>query len=397
MRQQRLISKILLLFIVIAAIAYGFWPEPVIVDSAIVQKAPLTVTVEEEGKTRVIDRFVISAPMTAYARRIDYSVGDSVVRKDSLVELEPLRSSILDARSRGEAQARVDASRSALRAAEQSAQATKADLDYAQQELKRMEILKQQKTISQEKFDLAKTALRRLEANYRSAVFAVEVAKFKLAEAQKTLDYSSERSEEGELEKHFVNSPVNGKILKIHRKSEGVVKLGEPLLEIGDPKALEVAVDVLSVDAVKIHQGTHVIFTRWGGEGDLEGIVETVEPTGFTKVSALGVEEQRVNVIANIVSPYNKWEKLGDGYRVDAQFVIWHNDNILQVPSSSIFRNNEEWAVYKIENNKAKLTSINIAHSNGLQTEVTAGLKAGELVISYPDNTIVDGIRIRQR
>lgn len=388
--------NIILSLVIVAGLIYGFWPEAILVDTAKVVRGPLTVIVEEEGKTRVIDRFVISSPITAYARRIGYYVGDAVTQNDILVELEPLPSAILDPRSRAEAQARLEAARSAFRAAEQNAQAAKADLDYARQEVTRMEKLQKSRTIAEEKLDQARAAARRTEATYRSAIFDVEVTRFKLDEAQKTLEYSVANSDQ-KMEQHFVKSPVNGKILKIHRKSEGVVQLGEPLLEIGDPKALEVEVDVLSMDAVKIHPNSKVVFTRWGGEDTLEGIVDTVEPTGFTKVSALGVEEQRVNVIANITSPYEAWQRLGDGYRVDAGFIIWRGEGLLVIPASSLFRKNNQWAVFKIEQNRAKPVPVQIEHSNGLLTEIKAGLSEGDVIISYPDATIQEGTRVRAR
>lgn len=397
MKIGKLLYKFGLLSLLGLFLLYGFWPEPVKVDLYAVKKGALTVSVEEEGKTRVIDRFVISAPITAYLKRINLYVGNDIKSNDILAELEPLSSTILDPRARAEANARVDAARSALKASEQNAEATKADLDYARSEFARMEKLRQSKTISEEQLDQAKRALRRFEAHYRSAVFAVDVARFKLDEAQKTLQYSDEANGNNDLDKHLVKSPVNGKILKIHRKSEGVVKLGEPLLEIGDPKAIEVAVEVLSIDAVKIQPGMSVQFKRWGGDNILEGIVETVEPTGFTKVSALGVEEQRVNVIVNITSPYESWKKLGDGYRVDASFIIWQGDNLLLVPASSLFRKDDRWSVFKVVDNKAQIVPVKVGQSNGLTTEIQEGLKEQDIIIPYPDATVKQGVKVVSR
>lgn len=380
---------------IILFLIYGFWPEPIEVDIAIAKPGLLTVLVEEEGKTRVIDRFVVSAPVTAFAKRIEYKVGDEVSQNEVLVELEPSRSSILDPRSRAEAEARVEGASSALQAADQNVNATKADLDYAKTEYERKRKLLEGKTISQGEVDLSLSALRRLEAQYRSASFAVDVAKFKLKEAEKILQYSVGSKSEEEIEKYQIKSPVNGKILKIHHESEGIVTTGEPLIEIGDPKALEIQVDVLSEDAIKIHPETKVIFERWGGDYPLEGLVKRVEPTGFTKISALGVEEQRVLVISTITSPYEKWKKLGDGYRVDANFIIWEKNNIITVPSSSLFRKNNQWNLYRIVHNKAKLTPVEVGHSNGLSTEITQGLHDTDTIISYPDATIRDGKSVK--
>lgn len=374
---------------------YGFWPEPIEVDASQVSRTKLTISVEEEGKTRVIDRFIVSAPITAYARRVEFKVGDEVKQNDTLVELEPSRSSILDPRSRAEAQARVDGANSALLAAEQNVNATQADLEYAKSEFERKSKLLESKMIPQAELDLARAALKRLEAQSRSAAFVVQVAKFKLAEAQKMLEFSAGSTDSQKDEKLKVKSPVNGKILKVNHESEGMVTLGEPLIEIGDPKALEIEVDVLSEDAVKIHPGTKIIYERWGEEYPLEGEVKQVEPTGFTKISALGVEEQRVLVISAITTPYEKWKKLGEGYRIDARFIIWEKENVLTVPASSVFRKNDQWNVFKIVNGKAKLTQLEIGRSNGLQTEVIKGLQSGDWIINYPDLEVDDGRRVK--
>jgi len=194
-----------------------------------------------------------------------------------------------------------------------------------------------------------------------------------------------------------IKAPVNGRILKIDRKSEGVVNEGQALIEIGDPRALEVEVDVLSADAVRIRPGMPVIFERWGGEEDLKGKVRVIEPAGFTKISALGVEEQRVLVISDIVSPPEKWAELGDGYRVEASFILWEGPDVLQVPTSALFHYKVGWAVFVVRNNKAKLSTVNIGYNNGLSAEVLSGLVESDTVITHPDSSIGEGTRVRLR
>jgi len=194
--------------------------------------------------------------------------------------------------------------------------------------------------------------------------------------------------------KVLIKSPVNGHVLKINHESEGVVQAGETLVEIGDPKMLEVEVDVLSADAVRISPGTPVLFERWGGKEPLKGKVRVVEPTGFTKISALGVEEQRVLVISDIISPMEKWTQLGDGYRVEAGFILWEAEGVLQVPSSALFRYENGWAVFVMKNKKALLRKVKLGRRNGLNAQVTSGLIEGNTVITHPDSSIEDGTSV---
>jgi HlyD family secretion protein len=228
----------------------------------------------------------------------------------------------------------------------------------------------------------------------RSAEFAVEVAHYELEAAQTALQYSFGSDEDASLETVALRAPIASRVLQIHRESEGVLATGEALLEIGDPAALEVAVDVLSADAVRIQPGTRVELLRWGGSQVLEAVVRTTEPTGFTHISALGVEEQRVWVIADLVSPRSDWEQLGDGYRVEARFILWHADDVLQVPTSALFRHNDSWAVFTIDAGKARLTMVSTGRGNGLVTQIVNGIVAGERVILHPDDRIADGVRV---
>ncbi|MCU0834188.1 MAG: efflux RND transporter periplasmic adaptor subunit [Chromatiaceae bacterium] len=376
----RVLGLLSLALLVIAGLAWGFWPRPLVVDAALVREAPLTVTVDEEGRTRVKDRFVISAPVAGYLRRIQLEVGDPVTWDQVLACLEPSPSPVLDPRSRAEAEARVSRAQAALRMAE---------------ERNRMEELRRERTVPQQELDEARSRDRQAGANLRSARFAVEVARFELAAAQTALEYADGGGDERKPVP--LRAPVNGSVLKLLRKSEGVVRAGEPLIEVGDPMALEVEVDLLSADAVRVHPGTQVRLERWGGEGTLDALVRTVEPVGFTKVSALGVEEQRVWVIADLTSPHERWEALGDGYRVEASFVLWHGEQVLQIPTSALFRRGDGQAVFVIADGRARLRPVVTGQRAGLVAQVVEGLAAGETVITHPDDRIADGVRVSPR
>ena len=383
--------------VVLTLIGIGFIPRPVVVDTAIAMRGHMQVMIEEEGRTRVIDRFVISAPIAGFMRRIELNVGDEISKDQMVVHLEPLHSSALDPRSRAEAEARVSAAKAALLAAEKRVRAADADTRYAAEEHERLKKLFQSKIVSLEKYQLAQTAARRTQANLESAEFAVEVAKHELKAAEAAVRFSADSSKGVAPETVSISAPVKGRLLKIHHESEGVVNAGQALLEIGDTLSLEVEVDILSRDAVRIKPGMKVIFDHWGGEELIQGAVRTIEPVGFTKISALGVEEQRVLVISDLTSPVEQWQRLGDGYRVEAGFILWEGDNILQVPSSALFRHEDGWALFVIEDDEARLRVVEVGHRGGLVAEIASGLKAGEMVITHPGDNIADGIRVRQR
>ncbi|HEY9197786.1 MAG TPA: HlyD family efflux transporter periplasmic adaptor subunit [Gammaproteobacteria bacterium] len=381
----------------IAALIWGFMPRPVPVDTAAVTRGPLRVTVEEEGRTRVIDRYVISAPVAGYARRIELRVGDAVEQGQTLVKLEPLRSEVLDPRSRAAAEAKVAAAEAALQLAEQNARAAGSDANIARKEYERRKALAAEGRISREERDRAEASMQHTEATRRSSVFAVDVARHELEAARTALQHSAARAAGEDPEQVAVHAPISGRVLAIPRESEGVVASGQALLEIGDPTALEVEVEVLSADAVRIQPGTSVEFTRWGGDGVLQGAVRTIEPTGFTKISALGVEEQRVLVVADITSPPATWARLGDGYRVEAAFVLWENDRVLQVPSSALFRHGEGWAVFALDSGRARLHPVRIGHDNGFAAQIESGLEDGDQVIVHPSDAVTQDVRVAPR
>ena len=397
MKWRRRLGLLVFAAAVIAALVWGFMPKPVLVETQPAVRAPLQVTVEEEGKTRVVDRFVVSAPAAGFARRVELDVGDVVRRGHVLLTLDPLRSTVLDPRARAEAQARVAAAEAALKAAKENVDAAAADASYWKTQLARSRELHESGTISDEELNQAEADSRRTHANLRSAEFSVDVARHDLQAAQTALRHSAAQQAGKPAETVAVHAPVGGSVLKVLHESEGVVNAGDSLLEIGNARHLEVVVELLSADAVRTGPGTRVLLERWGGEHPLEGRVRTVEPFGFTKISALGVEEQRVLVIAGIVSPPQEWERLGDGYRVEAKFVLWEEDNVLQVPSSSLFRRGDEWAVFVVNAEHARLRTVQLGRRSGLTAQVLSGIEAGDLVITHPDDEIEDGLEVQPR
>jgi len=397
MNSSRTTIITLLGLVLLALLVWGFWPRPVLVESAVAVHAPLSVTVEEEGQTRVKDRFIISAPVAGYLQRSALEVGDAVTQGQTLALLEPLPPEVLDPRSRARAEAQVAAAQASIKGAEQQVTAARAEAGFARSDHARKQELQGGSLVSQGELEQAATRSRTADARLRSAEFAVEVARYELQAAETALQYSFGSDVGVEQETVALRAPVASRVLQIHRESEGVVATGEPLLEIGDPAALEVAVDVLSADAVRIQPGSKVQLLRWGGPQALEAIVRTVEPTGFTHISALGVEEQRVWVIADLVSPRSDWEQLGDGYRVEARFILWHEDNVLQVPASALFRHDGDWAAFTVDDGKAHLVTVSTGHGSGLVTQILDGIEAGEHVILHPDDRIAEGVRVVEK
>lgn len=393
---RRRITWFAVLLLIVAALGYGFRPQPRPVDVAAAMRGPMQVAIEEEGKTRVIDRYIITAPVAGTTCRVDLDVGDSVEKDEMLVNINPLPSQALDPRSRAEAEAKVAAAEAALLAAEQNVDSAHADAELAGKELKRLAPLAEQGHISQDRLDQAGAQKRSTVAALRSAEFAVDVARHELEAARTALRYTGNRSSNLE-DMVQVLAPVSGRILKLQHECEGVVTRGEPLLEIGDTRSLEIETDVLSADAVKIKPGMSVLYERWGGEKPLSGEVRRVEPVGFTKISALGVEEQRVLVISDITSPPEQWYTLGDGYRVESRFILWEDQDVLQIPASALFRSNGQWTLFVAQDNRARRRPVKVGQRNGLSAQILDGLKEGETVITHPDDTIEDGVRVKQR
>ncbi len=397
MQLRARIGITLLVLALAGALVYGFLPRAETVDIAPAVKGPLAVTIEEEGKTRVMERFVVSAPMSGYARRIVLRVGDAVKQGQVLVEIEPARSDALDPRSRVQAQAQVNAAQANVAAARENARAAAAQADLARQELQRTESLRTANFISEQALDKAHSEVSRTKAAHLASEHAINVARFELEMTRAALAKSSSLQTGKPAETLSVRAPVDAHVLKLVHESEGTVQAGQPLIEIGNPETLEVVVEVLSTHAVQIAPGSKVLLDRWGSSETLQGAVRMIEPAGFTKVSALGVEEQRVRVIADITSPREIWRRLGDSYRVEARFVVWEGADVLQIPASALFKFKQGWAVFIVENGRAKTQQVEIGQRAGLIVQVLSGIKAGDQIITHPDDKIADGGRVKVR
>ncbi len=392
MNRRRDILLAALVVLVVAAIGWlVLRPSPQPVSLATAERGPLAVTVEEEGRTRVRERYDVSAPVDGWSPRITLKAGDAVTGGEVLLALEPAPAAALDPRARAEAQAAVKRARAALEAEQARLEAARATAEYAQAEHQRLERLRIDDRISRSDVERAAAEARRAEAEVESARYAVDVARQEVAAAEARLQYAGHGDTPDRIP---VTAPVDGRVLAVHHESQGVVRAGQALLSIGNPESLEVVVEVLSVDAVRIEPGMPVRFHRWGGEAALAGVVRRVEPSGFTEVSALGVEEQRVRVIADITAPYDRWKGLGDAYRVEAEFILWEDGNVLQIPETAVFRHDGGHAVFVADGGVARLREISIGRRGGLDVQVTAGLEPGEQVVLQPGDAIEDGTRV---
>ena len=396
MRLRNILFSLLVGGALVVALVYGFRPQPVKVDMVVAESGPLTVTIVEEGRTRVVDRYIISAPVTGMMARVDFDVGDGVSAGDSLVTIHPLASTALDPRSRAQAQARLAVADAALKAAKEEVEKSRAQLALIQTRHKRVSNIVALKGLAQERLDEVESLVKQNRAGLKSAEFMVEVARYERQAALAVLKFSKTPATPGEVEKIVLKAPAGGRVLKLLQESAGVVNAGQPLLEIGDPQTIEVEVDLLSADAVRVQPGMHVLFSRWGGKNELSGVVKRVEPHGFTKISALGVEEQRVWVIVDFTEPSASLMRLGDGYRLEANFILWHDDAVLKVPGSSLFRLDDAWALFVVEEGSALQRQVEIGRRGGIYVEIVSGLKAGATVINHPGDTIVNGCQVRR-
>ncbi len=369
-------------------------PKPVPVDVARVEQGPMKVTVDEDGKARVKDRYVVSAPLTGRVARIELDPGDQVKQGDLLARIEPVASPLLDERSRSTAEARVSASSAAKRQTAAQVQRADASREFAKHEAERARSLAAEGALSKAQLEQSLLAERTAAAEAESARFAQRVADYEVLMAQAALGHLDKGKGAGD--QLVVPAPVSGRVLAVLNKSEGVVQPGTPLIEVGDPNALEIVADVLTSDAVKIQPGAVVTVDRWGGPA-IEGRVRLIEPSAFTRLSALGVEEQRVNIVIDLVAPPEQWAALGDGYRIEAHIVVWQSDAAVRVPASAVFRNGDAWAVYRVEGEVARLQTVQLGERTPSHVQIVEGLQAGTEVVLHPSDRIRDGVPVARR
>jgi HlyD family secretion protein len=382
---------------ILALITWALWPQPVPVDMAAIKRGPLEVTVEDEGITRIHDVYTVSSPILGKMLRSPREVGDMVVADKTLVaEIEPVAPTFLDVRSQRVNEAAVHAAQAAVDLAEAKIKEANSQLEFAKSDLRRAEELAASKTISARTLEKAKLDVDSAEAAVASAKATLEVRRRELESAKARLIQPGEANG-GERSAVQVRSPIDGVVLKIIAESEQVVQPGAPLIEIGNPADLEIAVDFLSRDAVRIKPGAPARIESWGGDKILNARVKRIEPTGFTKVSALGIEEQRVKVILDFTGPESEWRKLGHGYRVIARVVVWHHNDALQVPLGALFREGENWAVFVVADGRAQRRLVKIGQRNLHAARVLGGLKLGEQVVLHPSDRVHDRVRVEPR
>ena len=381
--------------IVLSAAVYAFLPKPIPVEVVRVARGPLQVTVDHEGRTRVKERYVISAPLSGRLLRVELHPGDPIRAKETLLaSIEPSDPALLDPRARAEAEARVKVAEAGKLRAIPILDRARAASEQAKTELDRAQKLYTTGVMSRQELDNAELKSKTADEELKAADFGAQIAAFELEQAQAVLSGGKNYAAGAPFEIH---SPINGELLRVFQESESFLQSGTRLMEIGDPRDLEMEIDVLSRDAVKIKPGDKVLVEHWGGDAPLLGRVRLIEPAAFLKISALGVEEQRVNVIADFVDSPEMYRALGDAYRIEARIVISEADNILKVPAAAIFRRGEEWAVFVAGRGRAVLRPVKIGRRNELEAEVLSGVSENETVLVHPSDRIQTMTRIRER
>lgn len=391
---RKKLLTVLIALVLLALLVVGLMPAPIPVSVTEVVRGPFAEVVEDEGRTRLRDPYLVAAPLTGYLQRVELEPGDPVTSGDVVFRLEATPAPALDARAREQAREAISAARARVEAAEAELDSRRIQHQLTQLEYQRNRQLFEARLISAEQMDRVTAQRDAGRTAERSARHAVDVARFELESARAVLEVADGERAPGDQPTFDAHAPVSGTVTQRHRYSEGPVSAGEGILEIGDLGDLEVRVDLLSMDAVRVRPGMRVILERWGGDGDLEGVVRRVEPGGFTRVSALGVDEQRVPVRVDITSDRETWEQLGDGYRVEARFILWEGEEVLQVPTSALFRSDDRWAVFVAGDRQARLRHVEVGRRSGLRSQILEGLEAGERVITHPGDRITDGTRI---
>lgn len=386
--------------LVAAALVAAFWPQPVEVDIGSVESGAMRLTVDEEARTQVRDPYVVSTPIAGHLLRVDLQPGDRVIQGETVVaRMLPTNPAALDIRTREQAGAVINAAKAALRVAEADLNRAMSDRDLAQTALDRTRKLFEQGNVSQAALERSESAMLSAQATVDTARAAISMRVADLNNAEANLiSFDSIGQARSASEAINLPSPITGVVLRVLQESETILPAGAPILEIGNTDTdLEIVVELLSSDAVRVSVGDPVEIDNWGGSGILNGVVERIDPFGFTKYSALGVEEQRVNAVIRFTGPPEDRMGLGHGFRVEARVIVWQNTDTLIIPSSALFRDNGGWAVFRVVDSRVVFTDVDLGENNGFEAQVLDGLSQGDTVVLYPPASLEDGARVVAR
>lgn len=392
-------GRVLFAIAIAAALALGIWvmmPKPVAVETATVTKGKFVATVDEDGKTRIRERYVVAAPLPGRLSRVRLKAGDQVKADDAIATLTPSPAPLLDPRSRREAEERLGGAEAGRERSKAVVERAQAQAVQAKNDLDRARTLTERGAATAQALERAETAMRIAERELRAAEFQDHAAAHEVDQA-KALLAQYRNGGDTPPDRWVVTAPVSGLVLKVTQESETIVQPGTPILEIGDPRDLEIVVDVLSTDAVEIVPGAGVVIDHWGGPGELAGRVRRVEPAAFTKISTLGVEEQRVNVLIDVVSSAKDWAGLGDAYQLDTRITVFSRDDATIIPTGALFRTGDQWSVYAVQDGRAQRRTVELLRRSGRFAAVTAGVQPGDQVIVYPSDRVAPNVRVEIR
>lgn len=378
-------------------LVWAFMPKALTVEVAAVTQGRFERAVQDYGKTRVRDRYTVSAPLAGRVGRVMLSQGDSVAQGDTVALLWPMAPALIDERTRAEQAARIGAMASAMARSQANVGRAKAAMEQAQTELKRSELLAQQGFVSPNQNEAGRLNLRLRMQELESARQEENAARYELEQAQVARRQFAQGPLGGAQPSFAVKAPVSGKVLKVLQQSEASVLPGAGLVELGDPTKLDVVVDILTEDAIEVQPGAAVELLNWGGPQALAGKVRWVEPAAFTKVSALGVEEQRVNVVIDISAPEAQLKALGDGFKVDVRVLVQVVEGAVLVPVSALFPIGSRSGIFVVDKDHATLKEVSVKARNGVSAWVKEGLAVGTQVIVYPDSKLKNDAKVKVR
>ena len=381
-----------------ALVIWAVMPAAVPVETAPVTRGRFVASVDEDGKTRVRERYVVAAPLAGRLDRIRFKAGDQIKVDDAVAMITPSPAPLMDPRTHREVEERLGAAEANVERAKAVVERARAQSSQANTDLNRTKTLADRGAATAQALEHAELAVRLADRDLRAAEFLDHAAEHELSQMRALLArYSADSNANGPAESWNVAAPVSGVVLRVAQESETIVQPGTPLLDIGDPHDIEIVVDVLSTDAVEISPGADVTIVHWGGQAALSGRVRRVEPAAFTKVSTLGVEEQRVNVLVDITSPAEQWAKLGDAYQLDAQIAVFTQDDAGIIPAGALFRRGDQWNVFVVKNGRAQIREVRVIRRSGRLAAIASGLDEGDIVIVYPSDRVTSGVGVEVR